>query len=542
MSDIVVFTVFIVLFIVFVALGFYGAYWRKGDLRLMHEWALAGRNLGTILAWFLVGADLYTAYTFVAVPSSMYAKGGIYFFAVPYVALTFGIAMIAMPTLWKISREKKYITAADFAKDKFKSRTVGILVAITGIVALLPYIALQIVGMQAVLTVMLIGNNFLSGFGFTASQTSDLALVIAFIILAAFVFTSGLRGATLTAVMKDILIFVTVIVVIIFVPLVTIGNINGFSDAFAKAQAANLPVLLTNAQLNAYLSLTVLSALALYLYPHAINGALSAESSKKLRYSTALLPIYGIGLALLALFGILIYAVPDALKFITTNFTAGTGGIYVVPVLIQTVMPSWFTGIAFLGIFIGGLVPAAIMAMAQANLLTRNIVKEFRPNMTEHEETRIAKWASVVFKFLALAFVFIVPATYAIQLQLLGGILILQTLPPIFIGLYSKWFHKNALIVGWCGGMISGIGLEWIANKLAFSLTVPWTIPFTSINITIPGIVGTIAGTLYNTGSPFGLLFIGLIALVVNLIICIILTPIFNAITPRQEAKAAMAD
>lgn len=514
MSDMVTFGVFGVLFVIFVALGFYGAVWRKGDLRKMNEWALAGRNLGTVLVWFLVGADLYTAYTFVAVPSGLFAKGSLYFFAVPYVALTFGVAMITMPSLWKIAHEKNYITAADFAKDKFQSPTLGILIAITGIVALLPYIALQIVGMQAVLTVMLIN----SGISVQGVNISDVALVIAFIILAAFVYTSGLRGATLTAVMKDALIFLTVIVIVLWVPY----HFGGFQHAFVIANHTAIHyATLPGALVNGYLSLAVLSAFALYLYPHAVNGALSAESPKKLRMSTALLPIYGIGLALLALFGVLIYDVPAALQFINTasyGFNSSNQGIYVVPALIQFSTPDWFTGIAFLGIFIGGLVPAAIMAMAQANLVTRNIILEFVPTLTDEQQTTIAKWMSVVFKFLALSFVFFVPLTYAIQLQLLGGVLIVQTLPPVFIGLYTKWLNKWALIIGWVGGIGSGLILLYLGN-----LTNGAFVNFHT--------------SFFNT-QPFGLLYVGLTSLVINLILVIVFTFIFNAAVPETRTPA----
>jgi len=148
---------FIGLFVLFIGLGFYGKYWRRGNLDNVYEWALAGRKLGTALVFFLVGADLYTAYSFIAIPSGVFAKGSLYFFAIPYVALTFAIALVTMPRLWSLAKEKGYITASDFVKDRFGSNILSILIAITGIVSLLPYIALQIVGMQSVLTVMLSG-------------------------------------------------------------------------------------------------------------------------------------------------------------------------------------------------------------------------------------------------------------------------------------------------------------------------------------------------------------------------------------------------
>src|SRR5690348_49702 len=103
--DIVI--VFVSLFIVFIALGFYGKYWRRGDLNHVHEWSLAGRKLGTTLVFFLIGADLYTAYSFVAIPSGVFAKGSLYFFAIPYVMLTFAVALVAMPRLWTLAKEKR---------------------------------------------------------------------------------------------------------------------------------------------------------------------------------------------------------------------------------------------------------------------------------------------------------------------------------------------------------------------------------------------------------------------------------------------------
>ncbi len=485
---------FVVFFALFAFLGFYGSRWRRGDLNKIAEWALAGRRLGTFLAFLLVGADLYTAYTFVAVPSGVFAKGALYFFAVPYVGVTFAIALAFAPKLWELSRKNGYVTGSDFIKDKFQSKTLSILTAITGIVALLPYIALQIVGMQAALATMLY-----YAIGSASHTVEEVSLVIAFLILAAFTFTSGLRGATLTAVFKDILIWITVVVTIV-VTLVTIG---GFQTAFSKVPAyATLPPKL----LPGYMTLVLGSALALYLYPHAVNGVLSAESKHKLRVSTSLLPLYGLGLALLALFGILVYAVPSALS-IVKHFGSG---IYAVPALITATLPPWLAGIALLGIFIGGLVPAAIMAIAQGNLLTRNIIKEFKPNLSEKAESDIAKWASAVFKFIALGFVFTVSSTYAIQLQLLGGILILQLLPTLFLSLYTNYFKKEASIVGLLLGLFLGVFMAFETNVVKGH--------FTGFN-----------SSLFNT--PIGSLYIGVIALAANLLVSAAL----SAVIPRRE-------
>ena len=311
--------------------------------------------------------------------------------------------------------------------------------------------------------------------------------------MAAFTYTSGLRGATLTAVFKDILIWITVIALIVVVPLSIGGGGGGFATAFKNVKTQTY-ITLSESLVPGYTTLVLGSALALYLYPHAINGVLSSESAQKLRTSTALLPLYGVGLAIMALMGILVYAVPSAMNFLS-HFPESSRGILVVPSLILYTMPGWFSGIALLGIFVGGLVPAAIMAMSQASLLTRNIIKEIKPNMSASSEIRITKISSTAFKFVALGFVFIVPATYAISLQLLGGILIVQILPAVFFGLYVKSsLRKEPLIAGLLVGIFSGIYMVEYTNNF-----------------------GALTSSLFNT--TFGSLYVAVIALVFNLII-----------------------
>lgn len=501
--DILGIVIFLILFVAFVFLGFYGSRWRKGNLKSLSEWGIAGRRLGPYLSWFLIGADVFTAYTFVAVPSLAYASGSIAFYAVPYVAIVFAIAMLTMPRLWQVSKNKGYITASDFVKDRFNSRFLSVIIALTAVVAILPYIALQIVGMQSVLTVMLYGTA-------NASVVSEIALIISFIILAAFTFTSGLRGVTLGSVFKDILIFLTVIVIIVAV-LVSYG---GFTKAFAnianiKGSEAALPYsTLPAAGVSAFFSLFLGSALALYLYPHIINGSLAANNKKTLRKSLSVLPIYSIGLAFLALFGIAIYAIPGALQIVKST----GNGLLTVPAIIVTILPGWLAGICLLGVFIGGMVPAALMAIAAANLLSRNVVKEFKPKMSSANETRLAKWLSAAIKFVALAFVFIAPLTYAIQLQLLGGIIILQLLPAIFLGLYMKKLDWKPLTLGWAAGLISGIGMVLVANSF-----------------------GALATSDIKTG--IGLLYIGLIALGINIVVSVLGSYIIEIIGARRKGS-----
>src|SRR5436305_3093579 len=173
-------SVFIVLFVLVTVLGFLASRWRRGDLDLLHEWGLAGRRFGTIVTWFLLGGDLYTAYTFIAVPALLFATGATGFFAVPYTIIVYPFVFVVMPRLWSVARRHGYITPADFVRGRYDSQPLALAVAVTGILATMPYIALQLIGIQVVIAALGI-----TGTGIAA----DLPLIIAFLILAAYTYT-----------------------------------------------------------------------------------------------------------------------------------------------------------------------------------------------------------------------------------------------------------------------------------------------------------------------------------------------------------------
>nr|WP_205735908.1 hypothetical protein [Acidiferrobacter sp. SPIII_3] len=180
--------VFLALFVLVTGLGFWASRWRPGDLNLLSEWGLGGRRFGSFVTWFLLGGDLYTAYTFIAVPALVFGQGALGFFALPYTIVMYPVMFMIMPRLWTIARDRGYVTAADFVEHKFDCRMLGLLVAITGILATMPYIALQLVGLQVVLAALHIGGS---------GTWADAPLVIAFVILAAYTYTGGLRAPAL---------------------------------------------------------------------------------------------------------------------------------------------------------------------------------------------------------------------------------------------------------------------------------------------------------------------------------------------------------
>ncbi len=204
----------------------------------------------------------------------------------------------------------------------------------------------------------------------------------------------------------------------------------------------------------AYATLALGSALALFVYPHATTGVFAAKRRDVIRRNAAMLPAYSLILGLIALFGYMARAVPA----VNADVKAAGGNPQLsVPLLFAHIFPSWFAGIGYSAIVIGALVPAAIMSIAAANLFTRTIYKELlKPDATPAQETRVARLASLIMKVGALGFALELNKTFSINLQLLGGIWILQTFPAIVISLYTRWFHRSALIFGWAVGMAYG--------------------------------------------------------------------------------------
>ncbi len=457
--------VFVVLFGFVTWLGFAAARWRRGNLEHLHEWGLGGRRFGTLVTWFLIGGDLYTAYTFIAVPALMFGAGAIAFFAVPYSIIVFPILLVVFPRLWNVAHRHGYITSADFVRGRFGNRWLALAVTLAGIVATMPYIALQLIGLQVV-----IGALGVVGEGWVG----DLPLIIGFLILAAFTYSSGLRAPAAIAIVKDTLIFLTVFAVIVVVPL----KLGGYGAIFALVPPPKLllavPPAGTTGAYSTYATLALGSALALLLYPHSVTAILSASSAHAVRRNAAMLPAYSMLLALLALLGFMaIAAGVDKLPAYAAGFKQFKAS-FAVPALILQYFPSWFAGIAFAAIGIGALVPAAIMSIAAANLFTRNIYKEFlRPGCSHLEESRMAKWVSLIVKAGALVFIIAVDQQYAIEMQLLGGIWIIQTLPAIMFGLFTRWFNSWALLIGWAVGTILGTTIAAAAGfKPTWALSV----------------------------------------------------------------------
>jgi SSS family solute:Na+ symporter len=438
-----------VLLVGMLALGFGAARWRRPAVPdSLEEWGIGGRAFGTWVTWFLLGGSMYTAYTYVAVPGLVYGAGAIGFFAVPFAVICAPLMYFISTRTWSVSHAHGFVTSAEFVRARFGSRSLAALVAGTGIIATMPYIAVQLVALQAVFAAVGI--------------TGDWPLLAAVATASFSTFRSGLRAPTVLSIIKDALLVWLVLMVLLMIALT-----GGFRPAFAAAAAryaadgspaSNL--LLPETGYLGYVTLAVGSALAMFAYPHALTAILAAKDRTAIRLNAAAAPVYCLVLGLFALLGV--YAIGQGVR------PRGADVNTVTPMVFHDVFPAWIAGIAYATIAVAALIPAAVMSIAAANLFTRSIYREYlRPDATPAEEARVSRYASLLAKFGAVSFIVALDPAFSIEFQLIGGVLILQVVPAVIGGLYTSWPHRRALIAGLLAGLGSGVLMLYLLPQRA---------------------------------------------------------------------------
>jgi solute:Na+ symporter, SSS family len=496
------FGVFVGIFALVTLVGFLAARWRRPEnIHTLEEWGLGGRAFGGWVSWFLLSGDIYTAYTFVALPTLMYGIGAGGFFPIPFLVVTYPLLFVLLPRFWSVAHVNGYVTPAEFVRHRYGSPMLGLLVAATGILATMPYIALQLVGIQAVFRVMGVPGPW--------------PLTIAFVVLALYTFISGLRAPALISIIKDVLIMWTVLAVILMV----VSTSGGFGELFhaAGAKFAATPAatdgltLVPSGQLG-YVTLALGSAFALFLYPHTLTGTLAARNRDTIKRNLIALPFYTLLLGFLALLG---YAAISA-----GIQPIGGDRNTIVPRLLDSAFPAWSSGLALAAIGVGAMVPAAIMSIGAANLFTRDIYRVYlRPRATPAQEARVGRTVSLTTKLGALLVIAAFNTQFAIDMQLVGGVLILQTLPALALGLRSAWAHRWALAGGLVTGLVTGLVLLYQIPQLGGP-------DGTRVLRTH---FGSSAWPLSHLGlHTSASVYVGLLALAANLLVTVLATPVLH--------------
>lgn len=474
---------------------------RRDALPSLEGWALADRSLGPVWTWLLLGGSVFTAYTFTSIPGLVYGHGASGFFALPYTVIVCPLAFVLLPKLWSVARLHGYVTVADFVRGRYGSPPLALMIALTGILATMPYLALQLLGIRAVLA---------AGGLYPRGVTGDLVMVALFTGLAVATYRYGLRAPTVISAMKGVAIFCSVFAAVALV-LAQLGGPGAMFDAaavvLAERQAAGASLVLGADQQTAFATLAAGSALALLMYPHVLTASFAASGPDTLRRVSVALPAWT---AVLGLFGVL------GIAALAAGIRTPTGGAEAaVPLLVDHLMPAVLAGLVFGAITVGALVPASVMSIAAATSFVRNVyVEYFHPTATPKRQVRIARVVSLITKVGAVAFVFGLRDQAAINLQLLGGVWILQTFPTVVVGLFTRWLHHRALLTGWTAGMVAG---TFMVVRRGFSAVVPFDV----------------------AGHAFEV-YAGLVALALNLVVAVAVTAVLDRLGVARRADTTM--
>ncbi len=338
-----------------VVTGFFAG--RHKTSRSSHaEWGLGGRSFGTIITWFLLGADVYTAYTFLGLTGLAYAIGAPAFFAIPYGTIAYLLASLFLPKLWKLAKENHYLTMADYVKARFQSPFLALLVALTGIFFVIPYIDLQLVGITGVVQE-------------TAGKaiSPQFTVLISFLLVAGYTFFSGLRAPAWTSVIKDVLIWVVMLFVIFNLPIHWFGSIGNATAKLIQTHPQLLTIPSKGLSYFWFFGAALMSSMVLFMWPHTSTAAFAAKDTNSIRKNVVFIPLYNIILFLITFVGLTaVLVVPK-----------GTPANVALLVMAKMTYGPAFFGVIGGTIALASLVPASIMVLSAANLIARNVYKEF---------------------------------------------------------------------------------------------------------------------------------------------------------------------
>ena len=345
--------------IVIAALGFLGRRRPSADLS---EWTVGGRRFGTATMWFLQAGEIFTTFTFLGMAGLAFTGGVAAMYALPYVPLAYAGLYFLGPRIWRRGRESGHLTQADFLTDWYGSKALGVVVAILGVVFLLPYLQLQITGLG--LAVQLATGN---------ETSSTVSIVIAFVLTVAFVLWSGIRGVATTAYFKDALMLIVLLVLIVVIP----AHFNGGIGAtFQKVLATHPDLLRVHAGANDqawFFSSMIASTLGVLFMtlPHQWPALLSAGSAKAIRRNYIYLPIYSISLGLPMLIGFV--AVTQMAQPTGPDATAVSNKALLT--LTGQALPAWMVGVVVVATAATAMVPSAGLIIAMSSLISKNIAK-----------------------------------------------------------------------------------------------------------------------------------------------------------------------
>lgn len=424
---------------------------RSGKDMDLEQWSVAGRGFGSVFVFLLMAGEIYSTFTFLGASGWAYGKGGPAFYILCYGTLAYVLSYWLLPVVWRAAKRDGLLSQPDFYAGRFGSRPLGVVVAVVGVLAMVPYLVLQLQGLGIIVSA--------ASYGRIAEHWG---VVIGAVVLAIYVTVSGIHGSAWTSVVKDGLILVVVAVLGISLPLHYFGGISEMFHAIDTARPGFLILAPEGNSPTWFVSTVLLSALGFYMWPHSFAAAYSARDERVFRRNAVFLPLYQLVLLLALFAGFAAVLVVPGLA---------DGDLSLLAVSART-FPPWFVGVIGGAGVLTALVPGSLLLTTSATCLARNLYQVARPAASEQRVRRLAK-ALVPVLSLVAAYFAITGGSTIVSLLLMGYALVAQLFPALLAGLPERRWVTPA---GAISGMAAGVALVAATTGTGTGLSdlAPW--------------------------------------------------------------------
>lgn len=413
------------------------------------QYIVGGRSFGTILLWVLLAGEIYTSFTFLGMAGWAYGKGAPAYYIFAYGVVGYIIGYFLLPQIWRVGKERNLLTAPDFFADRYGSRALGIAVAICQFVLLIPYVTLQLSGLEHILQI--------AGYG---AYNATVSVGVAFLLVALFVFTTGLRGTAWASVIKDVLVLGAVIFAGIAIPIAFFGSHTALIDQVLRRHPGFLTLPAGGAPNGTvwYVSTVLLTGIGFYMGPQSFNAVFSARSENTLRRNAVYLPIYA-GIVLVLVF----FAGLSALLIVPGLKGANVDESFLL--VVQRYYPPWVIGFVAAAGSLAALIPASALLLAAASVFSKNVLGEFGIATSDAARTRATRVLVLIVAAAAVGLWLLQPRTL-VELLLIYFSGIAQFAPAAI----ATFAWRRTTVWGAAAGIAAGITLAAVLSNISVPL------------------------------------------------------------------------
>ncbi|ODG92480.1 MULTISPECIES: sodium:solute symporter [Bacillaceae] len=405
---------------------------RRGREMNMESWVVGDRNFGSIVMFVLMAGEMFTTFIFLGASSASYSMGGpvIYIFC----AVTYIIPFWILPHIWRYAKKHNLLTQPDFFVKKYNSKSLGLLVALVGVVSIVPYMVLQLNGIKIIVSEASYG-----------AISPNLAVWIGVIVVTIFVYISGIHGSAFTAILKDILMLITILFLGIYLPFHFYGGVEPMFRTLDAAKPGFLLLPKSGYSISWYVSVCLIIALGQYMWPHVFGASLSSKDSQTLRKNAALIPLYQILMVFILFIGFTALLqmphIPDGRTDLVLFEIA------------KATLPPWFIGVIGSAGLLAALVPSSLLLLTASTLLSKNIYKAIKPETSDAKLAGLTRILVPIIALIALFFTFYGGKTM-LSLLLMAYSFVLQLFPALIV----TFFKRNPVTkIGAVAGILSGL-------------------------------------------------------------------------------------